>query len=66
MTRTMPGDAEERSDARGAGLGLEPVPLLHLAAAERLRVTVDADGADIARESARKAFGNVRFCTSPK
>ena len=43
MTKTMPGDAEVMADARARTRAA-------LAAAERLRVTVDAAGADIARE----------------
>ena len=56
------GDDEDdagrcRSDARGQ-------PSTAFAAAERVGGTVARAGVDITRrESARKAFGNVRFCT---
>ena len=58
MTKTMLGDAEVMH-------GLGPVPLLQWQSAvdveSRWMRTVPTS-----RESARKAFGNVRFCTSDR
>ena len=66
--RHLAGEVVERGDdgdaARRSRHDARPRPCAAFAAAERLRVTVDADGADIARER-EKSF-RERFCRSPK
>ena len=56
VTKTMLGDAEVMH-------GLGPVPLLQRQSAVESRWTRTVP---TSRESARKAFGNVRFWSSPK
>ena len=53
MTRMMPGAAEVMPEA-------SPVPLLQRRSASEARWH---EPVSTSRESARKAFGNVRFCT---
>ena len=68
--RHLVGEVAERGDdgdaARRCRLDARPRPCAAFAAAERLRVTVDADGADTSREAAFSEMAVFLYLTKMK